>query len=138
MYRIESLQLNKELRDRLSAFQLKGIRQIMKIPTTWGQMQKGEKPTWDTDRIFRLVSAKLNANEARKKPDGFYRKIKTIIPLSEYYFQNKRKAIIAIINEDDENPTKFATTNERLKLTTYGFMKWGGPRYNWWEKGLKE
>ena len=62
----------------------------------------------------------------QKKTDGFYRKIKNVIPLSDYYFQIKRKAIIAIINEEDEEPTKFATTNERLKLKTYGFMKWGG------------
>ena len=79
MYGIESLQLNKDQRDRLDVFQLKGIRQIMKIPTTWGQMQKGETPTWDTDRIFRLLNAKINAIEARKKPDGFFKKIKTIM-----------------------------------------------------------
>ena len=37
---------------------------------------------------------------------------------------------MAIINEEDEEPTKYARTNERLKLKAYGFMKWGGPRYN--------
>ena len=62
----------------------------------------------------------------------------TVIPLSKYYLQMERKAIIAIINEEDEDPTKFATTNERLHLKEYGFKKWGGPRYNWWQKGLKE
>ena len=79
MYGIESLQLNKDQRDRLNVFQLKGIRQIMKLPTTWGQMQKGEKPTWDTKRIFALLNAKVNAYEARRKDSGFYKPIKTVI-----------------------------------------------------------
>ena len=131
----ESHQLNKDQRDRLDVFQLKGIRQIMKLPTAWGQMQKGEKPTWDTNRIFAVFDAKVNSYEARRNDNGFYKPIKKIIPLEEYYFQLKRKAIICIINEEDEEPTTFSTTNERLKLKTYGFMKWGGPRHNWWQNG---
>ena len=63
MYGTESLQLNKDQRDRLDVFQLKGIRQIMEILTTWGQIQKRRKQTWDTDRIFNLLNAKLNSFE---------------------------------------------------------------------------
>ena len=91
MYGIEALQLNKDQRDRLNVFQPKGIRQIMKLPTTWGQMQKGEKPTWTTDRIFRLVNAKLNDPAKRIQQNGFFRKEKHIIPLSEYYFNKNAK-----------------------------------------------
>ena len=35
MYGLESLQLNKDIREDLDVFQRKGIRQILKIPTTW-------------------------------------------------------------------------------------------------------
>lgn len=138
MYGLESLQLDKEQRGRLDTFQLKGIRQILKIPTTFGQMKRGQKPTWNNDRTFNLVNAKINTVENRLKAGGFFRKYKKVIPLSEYYYSIKRKAIIEIINQENDNPMKFATTDETLKLKEYGFKGWGGVRHNWWIKGLEE
>ena len=66
MYGLESLQLNQDQRERLNTIHLKGLRQILNIPTTFGQMMKGQKPTWDTDRIYKLINSKLNALEERR------------------------------------------------------------------------
>ena len=49
MYGMESLQLNKEytehLKGKLDTFQLKGLRQILKLSTTWGQIKNLRDPT---------------------------------------------------------------------------------------------
>ena len=65
MYGLESLQLNKDLREDLNVFQRKGLRQILKIPTTYGQMMQGHSRTWTVDRIYALVNAKMNSWENR-------------------------------------------------------------------------
>ena len=41
-------------------------------------------------------------------------------------------------NSEDQEPTKYAVTDETLKLKEYSFSRWGGPRHNWWTKGLEE
>ena len=51
MYGLESLQLIKEIRKSLDASQLKGLKQILKTKTTWGQMENHRKPYWPTPRI---------------------------------------------------------------------------------------
>ena len=66
MYGLESLQLNKDLREDLDVFQRKGLRQILKVPTTNGQMMQGHSRTWTIDRIYGLVNAKINAWENRR------------------------------------------------------------------------
>ena len=67
MYGIESLQLNEDQRKRLDTIYLKGLRPILKIPTTFGQMMKGQKPTWHNDRIYKLINSKINDLEERNK-----------------------------------------------------------------------
>ena len=57
--------------------------------------------------------------------------------LEEVYQTAKRKAIIQIINQEDADPVKYATTGETLKLKEYPFKKQFGQRYNWWIKGLE-
>ena len=93
MYGLESLQLTKELRKTLDTFQLKGLRQILKIPTTWGQMENHRKPYWSNDRIFRLVNAKINTIEARiRQPSGFLRKEKNNNPNERILLSTKKES----------------------------------------------
>ena len=72
----EKLNLKEDQKRRINVFQIKGLRQILKMPTTFGQLERGQKPSWDTDRIFRLVNAKINQLEIRINPTGFSEKIK--------------------------------------------------------------
>ncbi len=76
MHGIESLHLTKEQRDRLDVFQLKGLGHILKSPTTFGQIQRGETPTWDDPIIKQLVNAtkKNNTWEERKKRNRPFQK----------------------------------------------------------------
>ena len=52
----------------------------------------------------------------------------------------KRKAIISIINTDDNtrDPVNFSCTDKSLKLRQFNFLKVGKPRYHWWTKGIEE
>ena len=98
---------------------------------------KGKQPTWDNPRIYALINAKVNDMEARSEGYGLFKPIKEILPLDEVYLRAKRKPIIQIISQEDHEPTKFATTNDTLKVKEYPYKKkQHGQRYNWWVKGL--
>ena len=60
---------NKDLLEDLDVFQRKGLRQILKIPTTHGQNVQGHPRTWTNDRIYELVNAKINTCDARRITD---------------------------------------------------------------------
>ena len=55
MYGLESLQLNKEytnpLYGKLDTFHIKGLRQILQLTTTWGQIQKLSDPTNSNPKV---------------------------------------------------------------------------------------
>ena len=112
MYGLESLQLNEDLKERLNIFQRKGLRQILKIKTTYGQMQKNEEKNNSNDFVMKLANAKINTWEARQKGEPEegdqpkFRNKKEIIWLSEYYEQLRRKFIMEIINASETDPIK--------------------------------
>ena len=67
MYGLESAHLTETLKEQIDVLQRKGLRQIMKMPTTYGQMQKHMPKSNTNDNIIELVNAKINTWEARKK-----------------------------------------------------------------------
>ena len=63
----------------------------MKIPTTFGQMQKGKKPSWDNPRIYALINAKINTPEVRDMGGGFFKKIKKMNHLASFMKKERDK-----------------------------------------------
>ena len=143
MYGLDSIQLNKDyvnpnLKGKLDTFHLKGIRQILKLPTTFGQMKNNQSRTLGNIVVYNIANEKNNSYEARNKGGGIFRPIKKIIPLSEYYQNIRRKAIINLINEEEETPEKAICIKPgTLDLNQYNFKKRGYPHYHWWYKGLE-
>ena len=103
-----------------------------------GQIAQGRFRTNTNELVYKIANAKINTWEAREKENGLFRKTKEIIPISEFYKRRKRKAIIEIINENDNEIKKLVCVKPGpLKLQEYDFQKVGRPAYNWWEKGLR-
>ena len=74
MYGLESAHLTETLKEKLDVFQRKGLRQIMKLPTTFGQMEANKPRSNTNDKIILLVNAKINTWEDRKtdrEEEGF-------------------------------------------------------------------
>ena len=82
MYGLESAHLTQTLKEKIDIFQRKGLRQILKIPTTYGQMTAGKNRSNTNENVLKLVDAKINTFEAREtereegNPTKFKRKRK--------------------------------------------------------------
>ena len=58
--------------------------------------------------------------------------------MSEFYQKTRRKAIINLINEDQDKPEKLVCVQRNsLELEQYNEKKVGFPHYHWWYKGLE-
>ena len=96
MYGLESAHLTETLKEKIDMFQRKGLRQILKLPTTYGQMKAGKTRSNTNENILKLVNAKINTFEARELereeglPPTFIKK-KGIIWLSEFYEKRKKE-----------------------------------------------
>ena len=61
MYGLESAVLSPSVLEKLNTFQLKGIRKILHIETTWGQMQQGKARTNKNEVVYIRANEALNA-----------------------------------------------------------------------------
>ena len=57
MYGLESVQVNDTQKKSIDAFQLKGLRQILKIQTTYGQMESDLDRTNSNEHVFKLANS---------------------------------------------------------------------------------
>ena len=85
IYGLESAHLTETLKKKIDVFHRKGLRQIMKVLTTYGQKENGMAPTNDNDMLLRMVNAKINTWEARK------RKATTLAHFSRTFLGNIKK-----------------------------------------------
>ena len=123
MYGLESAQLTESSRQRLGTFQLKGLRQILKITTTY------------VDRQHSNTYVYTRANEqlqAQRHEDRIER-------LSEYYTRMKLKSFAAILASRDDDPVKTVLLNPTtLKQHDVGTLRVGRPKKSWYRLTLSE
>ena len=65
MYGLETLEINKSIIRRLAAF--KGLRKILKLDTTYGQMVQGSLRTNSNEEVIRLANSELRQEKADLK-----------------------------------------------------------------------
>ena len=106
MYVLESLQLNQEERKKTDRFQLRGLRQILKLKTTYGQMQSHLARSNDNETVLRLANAKINLPEDAWVREFKKRSTNTIEKMSDYYERQRRNSIIDIINMEPTGPNR--------------------------------
>ena len=131
VYGLESVQVNDSLKTKIDAFQLKGLRQILKMQTTYVNRLNTNK------EVFRRADEAVNSYQARQtNVEGIFRKKRSIIPISEYYEQQRRKLFIEIVTRNLDDPIRGACCDENLQLIEHGKKRVGRPRNNWWEHTL--
>ena len=126
IYGLESVQLNQSLKQKIDTFQLKGLRQILKMQTTYINREN------TNDLVFQ------RANEAMQMERGrTQRGDNKIIRISDYYEERRRKLIIELINASPDNPiAEICIDKLTLQLKSYANRRVGRPRLNWWHIGL--
>ena len=62
LYGLSTANLTKGLQEDLNKFQLKGLRQILKMDTTWGQKKNNEDMTNTNEEVIRRAEAAINHN----------------------------------------------------------------------------
>ena len=117
MYGLESVVFNESHLKKLDTFQLKGLRKILKLPTTY------------INREMTNLFVVSEANKELAKCGG-----KPIQKLSEFHKQ-RRKILLAkliTLSQTGEDPCARATLEDNLIAPhDYGKKRVGRPRLNW-------
>ena len=77
----ESVQPNPNLLRDIDTFHLKGLRQILKLPTTYGQMENNQSRTMSNKAVYAIANDKVNSWEARDLGNGIFKPIKKLYRL---------------------------------------------------------
>ena len=106
-YGLESLQLNQEHQRRLDAFQLKGLRQILKITTTYINREHTNEYVYK--RASEAISHREPKTKKRKRHKRNTGKQKSVIPVSQAIQLRAVKLLGHTIREPQDEPTRQAT-----------------------------
>ena len=123
LYGLESAQLNDNILNTLDVFQLKGLRKILEMDTTYVNREN------TNDLVYK------NANEAIESCGG----VKTIWTFSEDYTRRKLLLYQKILASPDTDPIKQVTfCPMTLGPIHYGVRRVGRPRNRWTTEAGKE
>ena len=105
--------------------QLKGLRKILNMDTTYGQMQKGQERTNANEEIKKQLSALLCTEKCKKEFTPISERIqnRAIALLGKVLRMPRTEPIAEVFLKDDQ------TWN--LPMPKTGQMRNGGPRINW-------
>ena len=129
MYGLESAIMNQSVLNKLDAFQLKGLRKILKLKTTF----------YDRDNTNRRVLELATR--------GMGNKDEQIQLLSEFHMSRRKWMLAKLITLKHHDPSaRVALEVETLMPHDYGKKRVGRPRLNWvkctmadfWEEAKKE
>ena len=118
LYGLECIQLANVEQDKLNAFQMKGIRRILKIPPTEIDRQWTNKKVWD------------KATEE----SGKY-----ILKFTEMWYRQKYKRLGHLLRSEPDNPLHrvvFRTPDKHPRIT--GIRGVGRPREDWLYETMKD
>ena len=130
LYGIDSAQLTPSHQRRIEVFQLKGLRKILKMTTTYVERNNSNA------EVFRRANEKIQ----QETPDG---KIpKQIVPFVTSYLNSRMKKLARISRMQNEHPVKHIT----LAPNTEGnIIPWnppnrrvGRPRFKWVTETTKD
>ena len=111
LYGLESAQLNEPHVKRLNTFQLKGLRKILHLQTTY----------IDRDNTNAKVIADANARSGGTHISLF----------SEVYERSKIKLFAKLIIANNDNPVKSTTLNPELQAWEHANRRVGRPKMKW-------
>ena len=120
MYGLETLQLNESIKKKLDAFQLRGLRQILKLPTTYMDRQYTNEFVYEEANIV-ACSQPIGEQGGGK-----------IIRISQYYESQRINTLVDLIKAPADDPRKSITIDaDTLKLIDLPRWRVRRPRNNW-------
>ena len=131
LYGLESTAMNSTVKHSLDIFQLKGLRKILNIKTTFVDR------TQDSERVYTQMQDEIH----RKTTVG--KREKLIKPYSKIYEEQKSKLLNKIINAPPDTPIRHCTFRpnsiEPIQIKDKGNVKRrsGKPRVKWVETGME-
>ena len=129
MYGLESAQLNESVKRKLDTFQLKGLRQILKLTTTYAQGLAGGERSHTNEYVFQEANRILTEHGNRK----------LIIRMSHFYEEQRRALIVETIrNRHCTASGEIMIEGDTLQLKSYSFKRVGRPRKNWYQLGIEK
>ena len=75
-YGLEAAQLNQSAINKLDLLQLKGLRKILKMDTTWGNMQQGRLRENTNEEVFRRAKVALKEEVENRDAEQRLREIR--------------------------------------------------------------
>ena len=120
LYGLETLVMNTAVLSKIDSFQLKGLRKILQLPTTYINI------TYSNDYL------RTKINEALK-----HNKQKPLLPLTEYHRQRRVKYLCQLIIRGDTEPGT-CITFDPVTLVDHGKQRVGQPRSKWYKVSLAD
>jgi len=125
MYGLETLQLNESIKKKLDAFQLRGLRQILKLPTTYMDRQ------YTNEFVYEEANIAACSQPIREPGRG------TITKISQYYESQRINTSVDLIKALADDPRKSITIDaDTLKLIDLPRWRVGRPRNNRYVCGM--
>ena len=122
MYGLETLAMNQSIKEKLDTFQLKCLRKILRIPTTY------------VNREFSNAHVRSQVNQKLKEA-----KKKSMITLSEYHKRTRIAYLARLITAGNEDPgTPITFHADSLKSIDHGKLRVGQPRVHWYKTTLED
>ena len=123
LYGLESAQLTQAAVLKLDVFQLKGLRKILKLQTTF--VDRANSNQYVYDRANQMIQQEGRRYEIHK--------------YSDVYKLRKAALLEKILTNPDMEPLKEATLDtESLTPADFGTRRVGRPRMNWPKETMKE
>ena len=143
LYSLDSLQVNDNLITKINAFHLKGIRQIMRIKTTYiDRTQTNEEVLRRANEemqrpIKRPIGGDGTSGEKKKKQKA-KKGGKPITCLGKYLQDLQVRLLTHIINSPDGTPLKSATFKGRSLKPNFPKTRRAGRPKRKWAEGIME
>ena len=131
MYGLEAMQIPEDLLKRMDAFQLKGIRQILKITTTFVDRSHTNKfVIQQANKALRYTSPTLMDRKLRKKKA--LKKFRQVTLFSKFVKVRSQKFMAHVIRADPDDPIRISTLQRsKIKPRLPRKRRVGRPRLNW-------
>ena len=114
MYGLESTALKNSLLDRLDAFQMKGIRKIMKLQSSFVDR------SMTNERAMRITNERINAGQERQK---------NLKKLSALHRERRVTALAKLIKMREQDPAaKITMDTDTFRPHDHGVRRVGKPR----------
>jgi len=131
LYGLESTAMNETVKHKLDIFQMKGLRKILNVHTTFVDRSK------DNQTLMNMAQQAINNNT----PTGTTPK--KLIHFSQVYEERKLRCLNKTIIAEEGSPHKVLTFRRgtlqptQVNIRPGTKTRWGKPRTKWVETGLE-